>query len=365
MFSAKIRTGKNSFTVIIDGQSYSVDRNHKNYDKLNQLFISNDSEGFVELFNIKLHNNIESFVKDVETDEEFTFKDGKIFMNGEELHGVISERINQMREDGEDFQYMLNFLKNINKNTSARAKREAYDFIANKHLPITEDGYLLGYKCVQSDYFSKTSGKLKLVQGTIKDGRIYNGIGETIECDRSDVDDNREQECSYGLHVGGLAYSGPQGSFHSNGDKVVIVKVNPADIVAVPKDYNAQKTRVCKYIVLTEYVKPLSSSVEKLDDEEDYEYEDDYYEEEYEEEDYSDDEWEDEDDEDDEPEPLSRRLTEIGEPVVVFYDKKVRSVIFLEEHEDHFIVLLSEADSKYDADESNIRNFKKEKCQIV
>jgi hypothetical protein len=369
MFQAKIRTNKNTFTVVLNDKPYTVDRNHKNYDKLNTMFLSNNSEGFEELFNLTAHTDNKSFVESVRGDDEFTFDGNKIFMNGEELHGAIVVRINEMREEGEDFEYMLNFLKNLNKNTSARAKGEAYDFIANKNIPITQDGCILAYKSLNSDYYSKYAGTLKLVQGTTReDGRIYNGIGETIECDRSKVDDDRERECSFGLHAGGFSYAGPGGWYNSSSDKIVIVKVNPADIVAVPKDCNATKMRICKYTIVSEYIRPLKNTVEnenKYDEEEEeeYEYEEDDYEHDYSDDDWEDDNDEDEDDEDDDP--FVRKLTDLNEPVVVLYDRKVRSVVFKEEYEDHFIVELSEADPKYDADESNIRNFKKEKCQIV
>jgi hypothetical protein len=52
--------------------------------------------------------------------------------------------------------------------------------------------------------------------------------------------------------VGGLGYSGKGGWYHSSGDRVMIVKVNPADAVSVPSDHEFQKLRVCKYIVIGE-----------------------------------------------------------------------------------------------------------------
>jgi hypothetical protein len=34
----------------------------------------------------------------------------------------------------------------------------------------------------------------------------------------------------------------------------MIVKINPADVVAIPTDYNNQKGRCCRYEVVDEYV---------------------------------------------------------------------------------------------------------------
>ena len=72
--------------------------------------------------------------------------------------------------------------------------------------------------------------------------------------------------CSSGLHVGSLSYSGPGGWYNSGDDKIVIVKVNPADAVSVPSDHGASKLRVCKYEVIGEYEKDLDDVYEPSED---------------------------------------------------------------------------------------------------
>jgi hypothetical protein len=82
---------------------------------------------------------------------------------------------------------------------------------------------------------------------------------------------------------------------HAGGDKIVIVKINPQDVVSVPLDENCQKVRVCFYEVVAEYqgvlTRPLYSeefSYSDVEPEEDPDYEDDP------------EEWEDEDEEEEE-----------------------------------------------------------------
>jgi hypothetical protein len=86
---------------------------------------------------------------------------------------------------------------------------------------------------------------------------------------RSKVDDDRGRGCSNGLHAGALNYVAGYGSLES-GDKIVIVKINPADVVSVPSDCNYEKLRTCRYEVVGEYqgelLKPLYSSVFTEDD---------------------------------------------------------------------------------------------------
>lgn len=59
------------------------------------------------------------------------------------------------------------------------------------------------------------------------------------------------------VHVGSKSYA----SSFSNGGKVVICKINPADVVCVPYDSSQQKMRVCKYVVVGEDGGELSSTV--------------------------------------------------------------------------------------------------------
>jgi hypothetical protein len=74
---------------------------------------------------------------------------------------------------------------------------------------------------------------------------------------RNKVDDNKEVGCSYGFHAGTLEYAS---DFASDSDKLVVVEIDPADVVSIPTDCNFQKLRTCRYKVVAEYEKPLVES---------------------------------------------------------------------------------------------------------
>jgi acyl carrier protein len=57
--------------------------------------------------------------------------------------------------------------------------------------------------------------------------------------------------CSHGLHAGSLAYA------RGWAERVILVEIDPADVVSVPGDENCQKLRCCKYTVVGEYNGPL------------------------------------------------------------------------------------------------------------
>lgn len=201
----------------------------------------------------------------------FEVENGVILHNGVRVNNVVAERIVQLSDAGLPFMPAVKFLENILQNPSKRATDELYAFLEHKGLPLTEDGHFIAYKSVQSDYLSKASG-VEPVEVS-KDGgktwktfvgQIPNNVGNLVRMTRNLVDDNREHECSKGLHVGSLGYSGPTGWYHGSGDNIVIVKVNPRDAVSVPRDHDAQKLRVSQYEVISNfkgaYEAPLTAS---------------------------------------------------------------------------------------------------------
>lgn len=265
-FDAKI-VGRDSLTVFVGGQVYSASSSHLNYGKLKDAVENNDVDAFLAAHEVLPQTLV--------GDKGIKVENGEVTYNGVVLHNTLCTRLLELIRAGKDVESLTKFLENLMKNPSSRTINELYDFLENKCLPITDDGHFLAYKSVSSDFYSKTAGKLTLLQGSSKNGRIFNGVGETIECPRNQVDDERRNECSYGLHAGGLAYSGVGGTFHSSGDKCLIVKINPADVIAVPQDYNAQKLRTCKYVVVGEFKGSLNKPVYNTG--EDYSHDDDYY----------------------------------------------------------------------------------------
>ena len=89
---------------------------------------------------------------------------------------------------------------------------------------------------------------------------------------RNKISDDPRVACHEGLHCGNLAYVRDFGGT-DGGKRIVIVRVDPADVVCVPYDSSMHKVRVCKYTVVGNYSgQPLPSTTFK-DDPVDHEYE--------------------------------------------------------------------------------------------
>ena len=63
------------------------------------------------------------------------------------------------------------------------------------------------------------------------------------------VDDNKDNHCSFGLHVGSFDYAD---SWAGADGRLLLVEFDPADAVSVPTDCDFQKLRVSKYKVISD-----------------------------------------------------------------------------------------------------------------
>jgi len=132
---------------------------------------------------------------------------------------------------------MLKFLDNLMQNTRCRAVKELYNFLVHRNLPITEDGCFLAYKSVQLDYLDWHSKSVNNTVGAV-----------VLRMERNEVDDNWRTDCSSGYHVGAMEYVD---NFHRHDGHIMIVKVNPKDVVSVPEG-ECTKCRTCFYEVVGE-----------------------------------------------------------------------------------------------------------------
>jgi acyl carrier protein len=169
------------------------------------------------------------------------------------MHTVDSNRVLAFLRDGLPFKPLANYMSRKMANPSARAINELYNFLEHKNMPITPEGKIIAYKGVQNDFYSVRGNKATVVvQGQVNgEGQILNAIGAIIEVERSSVDDDFRQGCSFGLHAGSLQYASGWGP------RVVLVEIDPADVVSVPEDCGCQKLRCCKYKVIGEYTGPM------------------------------------------------------------------------------------------------------------
>lgn len=166
----------------------------------------------------------------------------------------LALRIIEWHKQGLPFDPLLQFHRRVVTNPSRDSVKDLYAFLDANDIPLTPDGRFIGYK------------KVTRSGGVLLDSHsrtIANQVGTTVSMPRAEVDPDRNNTCSSGLHVGAWEFVK---SF--TGDVIVEVLVDPADVVAVPPDYKQQKMRVCRYAVVREMAKdaePHKGKMVKVD----------------------------------------------------------------------------------------------------
>jgi hypothetical protein len=228
-----------NLVVVIGNVPHTVSKTHITYDKLVAAIKANDWDAVKDLIEPK---------KVV-----LKFAEGNVSIEGDEflwrgqpMDNSLSRRMIEMLKEGFPITPMVNFIHNLMSNPSKRAVTELYGFLEKSNLPITPDGHFLAYKKVRADYLDCHSGTMD------------NRVGQIVSMERNMVDDDKDRTCSAGLHFCSVSYLSNFG-----GERTMILKINPRDVVSIPSDYNDAKGRACSYIVIGELEAPAEEAFDK------------------------------------------------------------------------------------------------------
>lgn len=226
-----IETKNNVMVTFPDGKSITIANRSKDGRTVLKL---------VKAGNIK---ELENFVYPLAGVTEWTkgqikVEKGRVKIGEDRIPLFLAKKILEFKKSKLPYKPLLKFWGNLKSNPSKASKENLYEFLEKNNYPITDNGNFIAYK------------KVTMVDGVLKDSytkTIDNSVGLTVKMKRSEVDDNPEQTCSNGLHAASWNYA-----YGFDGNVLVEVLVNPKNVVAVPKDYNSQKMRVCEYKVIRE-----------------------------------------------------------------------------------------------------------------
>jgi hypothetical protein len=223
------------------GKAHQVRSDHVNYKAIRDGLL-NDNRSLDELINLadtvrSIQNHVNSLTagKYLEKGRVRVTHTG-VYYNGELVDSSLTQRMVRIISNHGDARPWIAFMEKLYTNPNHTTRFELYDWMSSCSLPLTDDGDFIAYKRVRGDYRDCHSG------------RFDNSVGQIVSLpDRSHVDPVRTNVCSRGLHFCSASYLP---SF--SGDRVMILKVNPADVVSIPTDYNFAKGRTWKYEVVGE-----------------------------------------------------------------------------------------------------------------
>lgn len=233
---------QSGISIVVPGRApICVSRDHEHFSQVVQLVKDEaPAEQIDELLNSKA-NALQKAVSEIESefpDLKIDPASGVVFFEGVSLGARLTSTILRHLEEGFDLRPYARFVQKLAQNPSKRVWDQLYDFLEAGQIPITENGDFRVYKAIRLDWKD------------IHSGTMDNSIGAVVQMPRRGVDDDPERTCSHGLHVCSFNYL-PHFA-HANG-RIVQCDVSPADVVAIPRDYNNTKMRVCRYVVVAEY----------------------------------------------------------------------------------------------------------------
>lgn len=179
--------------------------------------------------------------------------DGYRIAHGDPVADVVFTTAVRVAREGSDPAAVTAFLSRLEKNPSAASRSQLFAWLKAEGFTLTTDGLIVGYKGVTDDYKSVSTGKEPVTvttadgTATVYTGQITYPIGATVTIPRELVDDNRDASCSVGLHVGTFGYASTFAA------RTLLVLVDPADVVSVPRHSDGQKMRVSRFVVAAEH----------------------------------------------------------------------------------------------------------------
>lgn len=251
--------------LYIDGVAHVINKEtHINYDELVQALKDEDWSRAAELADVKT-----AFMTYASKDGSVTVevKQNDIICNGEKLHDALGNRLFEMAKNDLPIQFFIEFIARKNKNPSQRANTELFGMLEKNNLPITPAGTFQAYKAVKRHSgkpFVDQHGRMVKYNDfvDIHSGKIRNNPGDEVSMPRNQVCEDKNRTCAAGLHFTSLGYAK---SFGGHDGSLVIVDIDPADVVSIPTDYNDQKGRCCKYTVVKLHTEGAALAEEAFD----------------------------------------------------------------------------------------------------
>lgn len=230
-----------------DGPQTATVASHTNFEELVSACRAGD-ESVYEL--LEVGRAIEKKFADLDdvVNGRIAVRGGQVYYDDDVLDNVVAEKILQFFNAQEDFTPLAHYVENIMANPNAHSREQFYRWLEHNQFPISDDGCIVGYKSVrktEGGYESHSAGHA-FVNGSEVHGHVPQNVGDVVTMPRSEVAHDPNVACHTGLHVGTWEYASTFGSNRV----IMLVKINPRDVVSVPHDCTSQKVRVCRYEVI-------------------------------------------------------------------------------------------------------------------
>lgn len=232
--AVKYTMGKDFVHVIMPGiGAFALEASHETFPAMKRALLKKQWARVPHLINLARQLGYQ-------TQGQVTIEKGIPFYKGTKMEGYLGTLLAETVRRGKNSELpsLLKFANNVYQNPDPKTRDEVYQFLELSKMPRTDDGCFLAYKCVRADFTDCHTGKYD------------NTPGETPAMPRKAVNSNTREACSSGFHFAALDYI--RDGFGSKGNRVVMIKINPRDVVAIPEYKDTLKGRTWYYEVVKE-----------------------------------------------------------------------------------------------------------------
>lgn len=226
---------ENGLTMFFKGRQRAIARTHPQFEGILAAVAANAADELIDLLDIK------SFVARISFGDISICTDDTVRYRGTPVPDYLASRMIEHHHLGYPIDPLCKFTEKLMDNPNFDVRGDLYQWLERGNMPIFPDGDFAAYKVVRADFTPIHTGPYGKDQSP----------GKVVEMPRHACNENRDHTCSTGLHFCSYEYL-PVFAAGSAANKVILLKINPADVVAIPTDYNLSKGRTCRFEVIEE-----------------------------------------------------------------------------------------------------------------
>lgn len=232
-------------SLFVFGKAYSISKDHTNYQEIVDSAFLGEWEKIPKL--VDLIANINDHISSTGI-SGLNIRDKYVMYKNMVLPEELSQYVLNLVKNNDSLVPIVKFMDKLIANPDHNIFNQLFGFLRHGKNPLTPNGNFLAYKRVNSDYTS------------VHDNTTMNRIGMVVSMDRSKCNNNPEETCSSGLHFCSKDYLQ-----HFSGERILVLEVDPSNVVSIPVDYNNTKGRACEYTIVGELTDDELSTVNSTD----------------------------------------------------------------------------------------------------
>lgn len=224
----------NGISLYIRGEQHVVSADH---DRFEDIMVAVKEQRWQDALSLI---DATRRLREILEAEEVTVEGAILYYEDRPFPISLSQKALRLSEVGDgSLQPLIRFAKKVRMNPSYVAQEETILFMEANGMLLHEDGDIIAFKGTTDDFMSIHSNP-------VTGEKVNWAPGEIVTEPRNEVDDNRQNTCSRGLHFASKGFA------DGWGQRTVVLKINPRDVVSIPYDYNNQKGRCCRAVSLRE-----------------------------------------------------------------------------------------------------------------